>query len=372
MNFSRPVWVEVDLKNLRHNIRAVKKFVCLQKKSPKILAVVKTDAYGHGLLPVSKVCVEEKLDFLGVTSVEEGIALRKEGIDVPVLLLGTLFPFDSFAEVIAYDLIPTVASVSGVISLNEYAKKYSKKYPFHLKVDTGMGRIGISPSSTRAFLKQLSSLEYVKIEGVFTHFSSADSEPEYTARQFSLFKNVMDEVKKSGVIYHCANSAAMLKYPVSHLSMVRPGLCLYGLKPFKTSEKFIKTKPVLSWKAQIVFIKKVPKGNFISYDRTFVTKKDSVIATVPVGYGDGFRRSLSNKGVAIIRGIKVPVVGRVTMDMTMFDVTKVKGCSVGDTVELINAEGGLPTEEIASLSGTNNYETVCGIHPRVKRIYLNV
>ena len=375
MNFSRPVWVEIDLGALRRNIRNIRKFLHKKGSNPKILAVVKTDAYGHGLLPVSQACVKEKIDFLGVTSVEEGIALRHSGIKSPALILGTLFPFDSFREVIDYGLTPTIASAAGLEALDEYAGKAGKRYPFHLKVDTGMGRIGISPSSVSAFIRRALSLNHVKMEGIFTHFSAADIDPGYTRSQFSAFSAVMEESKvgRDKIIYHCSNSSAMLKYGKFHLSMVRPGLCLFGLKPFRGSDKILPTEPALSWKARIVFLKRVPAGRYISYGRAFITKKKTVIATVPVGYGDGYRRSLSNTGQAMIRGVRVPVIGRATMDMTMFDVTKIPGCAVGDTINLVGGgKNGLSVEEMAVHAQTNNYEIVCGIHPRVNRVYLNV
>jgi alanine racemase len=371
----RPVWVEIDLGALRRNVRRIKKFLSGKSPHTRILAVVKTDAYGHGLLPISQACAGEKVDSLGVTSVEEGLELRQSGIKQPILILGTLFPFDSFREVIEYGLTPVVASSAGLTALNEYSRKEGKRYPFHLKVDTGMGRIGISPASVPQFLRRAASLDFVKMEGIFTHFSSADNDAGYTRFQFSEFKKVIGEAKKTPdrIIYHCSNSSAMLRFPGFRLSMVRPGLCIYGLKPFRGSDKTLATEPVLSWKARIVFIKKVLPGRFISYGKTYKAMKNTVVATVPVGYGDGYRRSLSNSGEAMIRGIRVPVIGMTTMDMTMFDVTTVPGCAVGDVVNLIGGgKNGITVEELAGAAGTNNYETVCGIHPRINRIYLNV
>ena len=369
--FSRPTWVEINLKHLRHNIRQIKKIL---SPDVKILAVVKTNAYGHGIYEVANVCSKEKVDFLGVTSVEEGILLREKNIKLPILILGTLFPFENFKYILRYNLTPTISSLAGLPEYSYYSKKLNKKGIFHLKVDTGMGRIGIKPESIDDFLEDLSTYRNLSIGGIFTHFSSADSDEKYTLEQIETFDNIIKKVKKNklyqNLIFHTCNSAGMLKFKQAHYSMVRPGLCIYGLKPFENSHKYIDTRPVLSWKTKIVFLKKVPEGKSISYGRTFITKKPTLVATIPVGYGDGYNRKLSNKGYVFVKNKIVPIIGRVTMDMTMIDVTDVPDVKVGDEVSLINSEVNISVEDMAKIVDTINYEIVCNIHPRVPRIYV--
>ncbi len=369
--FSRPTWVEINLKNIRYNIKQIKK---LLSPETKILAVVKTNAYGHGLIEVTNICCQEKVDFLGVTSVEEGVLLREKKINLPILILGTLYPFENFKYTLKYNIIPTIASISGLEAYSYYSKKLNKIGVFHLKVETGMGRIGISPESIDVFLEKLLSYKNVIMGGVFTHFSSADSDKEYTLEQINIFNKTVKKIKKfishKTFVVHACNSSGMLKFKQAHYSMVRPGLCLYGLIPFEDSFKYIDTKPVLSWKTKIVFLKKVPKGKSISYGRTFVTKRPTVVATIPVGYGDGYNRKLSNKGYVFIKNKIAPIIGRVTMDMTMTDVTDINDVKVGDEVSLIDSSANISVEDIAKLTETINYEVVCNIHPRVPRIYV--
>ncbi|MDI6641156.1 MAG: alanine racemase [Elusimicrobiota bacterium] len=394
-NFSRPIWTEINLSNLKHNLEQIRKFLRVAGSRAKIIAVVKTNAYGHGLVEISKKCIEENaVSMLGVTSVEEGIALRNNGITLPVLILGTLFPFENFKEVNEYNLTPTIASIDGLKALEKFScrqRSYSKgrfggKTKFHLKIDTGMGRIGISPGNINQFLRELNNCKNVVLEGVFTHFSSANSDTDYTLYQIREFETVLAKIRllhyattpyhgsrNDNLVIHACNSAAMLKFPQAHYSCVRPGLCIYGLLPFENANKYIRTLPVLSWKTRIVFIKHLPKGISISYNRTFITKRPTTVATIPVGYGDGYNRKLSNRAKVIVRNnvgatFKVPVIGRVTMDLTMIDVTQVKNVRVGDEVILIGP--GICVEDLANWSQTINYEIVCNIHPRVPRIYV--
>ncbi|PIZ13624.1 MAG: alanine racemase, partial [Elusimicrobia bacterium CG_4_10_14_0_8_um_filter_37_32] len=358
MKIYRPTWVEINLCNIEHNIKQIR-----SKLSPKtkLLAVVKTNAYGHGLVEVTKTCVKCGVDYLGVTSIDEGITLRNKGVKLPILILGSIYPFDNFAEVIEHKLTPTIASGQGLLTLNEYAKKKNRTVPFHLKVDTGMGRIGISPSGIPEFIQNLKECRRLKLEGVWTHLASADTNPEYTSGQINIFTSIISEIKNAGyknIISHCANSSAMLKYPESYFDMVRTGLCIYGLLPFPGADNLINTKPALQWKTKVIFIKNLPPGKAISYGTTFVTDRKSVIATLPAGYGDGYSRFLSNKGYVFIKGRKVPVVGRVTMDMIMIDVTDIPDVRIGDEVTLLGS-----AEDMAGLIGTINYEVVCNIHP---------
>lgn len=391
MNFSRPVWVEVSLDNIKHNVTKVAGFI---SRRTKVMAVVKANAYGHGLVEVARACIKSqpsRVVFLGVSSVEEGISIRRAKIKSPVLILGTLYPFESFKEVLKHSLVPTVASVLGLKVLDGYARKLNRVAPFHLKVDTGMGRIGISPDAVKGFLRNMEECRNVRLEGVFTHFAAADSDDAFTKEQIRLFDGVVGAVKEgasaikgmrfNGIEFHAASSSAIIKFPESHYSMVRPGLCLYGLLPFPGSDSVLRTKPALSWKTKVVFVKRMPAGARISYGGTFVTKRPSIIATIPVGYGDGYSRKLSNKGCVLIKGRRAPVVGRITMDMSMIDVTGIPPVVPGDEVTVAGLSGvrvgsarpdAISIEEIAGLCETINYEVTCNIHPRVPRIWTSL
>jgi len=374
MSKFRPVWVEIDLSAIVHNVNSIQKK--LKSKNTKIIAVVKTNAYGHGILKITETLLNQGINFFGVTSIDEGLLLRQKKINASILILGSLYPFNNFREVIEYNFIPTISSIDGIKQLNEYSKKFNKKTVFHLKIDTGMGRIGISPDSVNSFIESLYEYKNVVLGGIYTHFASADSNKEYTEYQLNNFKKVISNLRRYGysnVIIHTANSAALLKYPESYYDMVRPGLCIYGLLPFPKADKFIDIRPALSWRTKVVFLKKVTTGKSISYGNTFITKKDSIIATIPVGYGDGYNRSLSNRAQVLIKGHRCRIVGRVTMDMTMIDVTELKNIRIGDEVILIGKSGNdmISVEEIASIVGTINYEIVCNIHTRVERVYKN-
>jgi len=371
----RPNYSVIDTAAFAANIKSVKKF--LEKKlgkKPGIIAVVKANAYGHGAVPLAKVAVGNGIAYLGVASIEEGIALREEGIKAPILILGSIFPLENLQYAARYNLVPTISSLYGVNSLSRLAKKLGRKLSFHLKVDVGMGRIGLSVPSAFTVLKKIVSLKEIVMEGLYTHFPCADSDVACTKAQFEKFLEVVKFAKSLKLKFssHCANSSALLKMPQSALDLVRPGLLLYGLEPFEGAGKKISIRPVLSWKAAIVFLKRVRKATPISYGAAFVTKRNSVIATIPTGYADGYARLLSGKAQVLVRGIRCPVLGRVTMDMIMADVSDVPGVSIGDEVVLLGVQGPqrISAQELAKYCDTINYEITCQISSRVPRVLI--
>jgi len=366
----RPTWAEVNLANIAYNINSIRKIV---PEETEILATVKADAYGHGLIPVSKKLISLGIKYLGVASIDEAITLRHAGIKSSILVLGGIFLKDCPA-IIDYGLTQTVFSEEIAVGLNAQASKKRKPVKIHIKIDTGMGRIGIWHKDALTFVKAVNKLAYLKIEGIFTHLSSADSDADFTRRQISLFKELLKKIDCCGIsipLKHAANSLGMVNFKSSHFNLIRPGIVIYGLYPQRALN--IKIKPVLSLKTKVVYLKKVPGGRSISYNKTYVTKRKTVIAVLPVGYGDGYPRALSNKAEVIIKGRRVKVVGRVCMDQTMVDAGSVKNLSVGDEVTLIGQDKNsfVSAEELAALSDTICYEIVCGLGNRIPRVYLN-
>jgi alanine racemase len=369
--FYRPTWVEIDHSALAHNYRTLSR---LLPRSAQILAVVKANAYGHGLIPVSRTVSACGARFLGITSLEEALALKEAGIRTPPLILGNIFPFENLIPAIRNEVRVTVASPESARMCDRYARRLGKKVFAHAKIDTGMGRIGVSVRNAVAFVRGIRALPSVRLEGIYTHFSDSAEDPAFTRRQIRLFSEIVSALKASGIsipFVHCDNSAGLLKYPESRFTLVRPGLSLYGVWPaeFPGAPQL---KPVLSWKSRIVFLKDVPPQTPISYARTFTTRRRSRIATAAFGYADGFRRSLSNHSEVLVRGRRVRQVGRVTMDMTMLDVTGVPKVSIGDEVVLLGRQGAesIPVQELAGWLGTSPYETLCGISTRVPRVDL--
>ena len=371
LNFYRPTICEISTRAFIHNLKTIKKNL---SRSTRMLTVVKADAYGHGAIPLSRAAVSAGSDYLGVSSIEEGIHLREKGIRSRILVLGSHYPFSSFYAAERYNLITTVASLESARALSAVGKKRKKNMKYHFKVDTGMGRIGATPARSCEILKNIVKYPYVQLDGIYTHLASAETNSVYTRRQVAAFGELRRLLKESGVkvpLYHAANSAGVAQFPSSHFDMVRIGLAAYGLKPLKYGKYFKDLKPVLSWKTKIIFLKWLAKKSSVSYGCTYITKRNTHVATLPVGYADGFSRLLSNNADVLIRGKRCPVIGRVTMDMIMVDVTDVKNAAIGDQVVLIGSQGRekITVEEIASRSGTISYEVTCGISTRVPRIY---
>jgi alanine racemase len=371
----RPTTAEINLDVLEYNFTQIRRRV---SQGIKILAVVKANAYGHGAVRISSELEHLGVDFLGVATCEEGIELRKASIATPIIVLGGFFKGQSvYAK--QYDLIPVIYNLESAKELSQCAHKSNSKVKIHVKIDTGMGRLGILPSETKLFFQHLMKLNTLEIEGIISHLADNNQDNqsglEFTQRQASLFKQQIEELHQMGIhprYEHLANSAAIIEKHPDFFNLVRPGIMIYGAYPSKKFEQVIDLKPVMSLKTKIISLKKVAKGTSISYGRTFVCKKESIIATLPIGYADGYKRSLSNKGEVLIRERKVPIVGVVCMDLVMVDVTEVPGVSLGDDVVLMGSQGDkkITVEEIAEKTGTISYEVLCGISPRVPRVYL--
>jgi len=374
---SRPTFAEIDLAALRHNYRTIRSSTC---NRAEILAVVKADAYGHGFMDISRELEQLGVNAFGVAFLAEAIQLRKAGIDKPILLLGGVYP-DQERKCVGYNISTVVFNVEQLRALNLAAGKLFRKARVHLKIDTGMGRLGIPYSETPAFLKELAGLPHIILEGIVSHFASADelndsgnSFSKLQAERFSWARSETIEAGFSPRYVHISNSAAALLGDMPYCNLVRPGITLYGAIPSPDFLGKFNLRPVMSFKSRIAMLKWVEAGIPVSYGRRFVADKRTMIASVPVGYADGYPRSLTNKGEALIRGARARVVGTVCMDWVMLDVTDIKDVQVGDQVVLMGSDDRgncIRAEELAEASGTIPYEIFCGISKRVPRIYLN-
>jgi alanine racemase len=369
----RPTYARTDLENLAFNYRSVRKFVGAESKT---LVVVKADAYGHGAVECSRRLVTEGVDWLGVALLEEGIDLRCAGIEVPILILGSFWPWQA-DTVLKYRLTPVVFTLEQAIVLSEAAKQKGITADYHLKIDTGMGRIGVRMDAVRELALRLREFSNIHLEGVMTHFAAADDleQASFTNEQIRRFDSALAVLRSLGFapsLIDLANSPGAVAYPASRRNVVRIGGILYGLggDVLPVGLPAPELRPVLSVMSAIAHIKSVPKGESLGYGRTFVTERESIIATVPIGYADGYPRSLSNRGQVIVNGSYSPVVGRVSMDWTIIDVTDVPA-AVGDSVTIIGGQGPLSVraEDLASVCGTISYEITCGISRRVRRVY---
>ena len=367
----RPTFCSVNLAALRWNFRQVRKKV---GRRVKVLSVVKANGYGHGACEVAKALEHEGSDGFGVATLEEGVELREAGIRSPIVILAGFYPAQ-LDQLLRHRLIPVAIEPDGLRRLETLARKRGVSLGFHLKVDTGMGRIGFLASEIDAWLPELSRLRSLRLGGLFSHFSHAENVGGiYTQNQLKLFHGLVARLRSAGYgppLVHLANSAAVIALPSSYFSMVRPGLMLYGIYPSPGMASQVALKPVLSWKTRILQLKKIPKGSSISYGQTFVARRGSLIATLPVGYADGYPRLLSNRGAVLVRGKRAPIVGRVCMDLTMIDVTDIRGVQQGDEVVLLGNQGRekLSADEMALWAETISYEILTSISARVPRIY---
>ena len=379
----RATVAEIHLPNLRHNIQALRS---LLKPGVQLMAVVKADAYGHGALPCARAVLDAGADTLGVGIVSEGIELREQGIQAPVHVLVGIFP-DEVDDLIQHNLTTTLHSQSLAKTLSQRAGTFGKEVGVHIKVDTGMGRLGTAPDQLLGLVEYITGLKNIKIESIFTHFSSADSnDPDFTKKQIERFQSALDQLKKAKFqipLAHCANSAALLQFPESQYDLVRPGIALYGALPapelitvvesLTTTNKEFSLLPVMQWKTRILSVNSLPAGSPVSYGQKFVTSRDSRIAVLPVGYADGLERILTNRMQVLVRGHKVPQVGTVCMDMCMVDVTDISDAREDDEVVLFGQQGSesISVDEMAAQAGTIPYEILCGVGKRVPRIYLS-
>jgi len=379
-------WAEINLSNLSYNIKKIRSYSA--SRNVRVMAVVKADAYGHGAVEVSKKAIKSGAYALGVALVEEGIELRKSGITVPIYVLGESPP-ETLGEAIDNNLVLAVNSYRSAQFISRECRRAGKSTGVNINIDTGMNRIGINFKDAPGKILKISMLPYLKLESISTHCACAGiREDSYTQLQWQRFEEAVKKVKANKIpvkFHHCANSPAFFRYKNMHLDMVRTGISIYGLNPYDSDynewidsdvkKAVMDLKPVMSLRARISFIKNVPEGSPVSYCGTFKTARESVIATVPVGYADGYSRLLSNKAKVLINGKYAPVVGNVTMDQTMLDITDIAdngNISIGDMVVLIgeSGKGKITAEEIAKMMGTINYEVVCMIKKRIPRIYI--
>ncbi len=369
----RPVWAEIDLDKLAYNMREIRRVA----KSENIIAVVKADAYGHGAIDVAPVLLENGASRLAVAVVSEAVELRRSGIECPIMILG-FTPPNLIDNILKYNIEQAVYSYEFASELSKMAKKKNKIAKIHIVVDTGMGRIGYLPNDESVeAVYNISKLPNIIIEGMFCHFSSADEkDKEYTQnqmRKYNYFYKKLKDKKVNINIRHMANSAAIIDLPETHYEAVRPGIILYGYYPSEeVNKENIDLKPVMTLKTNIVHIKTLPPGEYVSYGRKFKTERESIIATLPVGYADGYTRLLYQKGKVILKGSFAPVIGRICMDQCMIDVTDIDGVKIGDEVILIGEDENnkFTADTIAELIGTINYEVVCMIGKRVPRVYV--
>ena len=358
----RPTWAEIDAAALVSNLRKLRR-----KAGPaKLMFVVKANAYGHDAALCAAAAEKARAaDWLGVSSVEEGVALREAGLKLPILVLGSLYPFESVLAAVAYGLTPMVASLDAAKRVVEAALRLKRRVDCHVKVDTGMGRVGAGREAAGGIVRHLADMGAVRVSGLFTHLACAEADRAFTRRQLASFKGVVAALAREGLrppLVHAANSAALLRHPESRFDLVRPGLAAYGLM-----DGF---DPVLTLKSKVVFLKTVPKGATVSYGATWRAKRVSRVATLPIGYGDGYSRALSNRGRVLIGGKSCPIIGRVTMDQTMVDATSVPEARVGADAVLIGCQGkqAINASELAHLCATIPYETVTALSARVPRV----
>jgi len=370
---TRPAWAEIDLDCLAHNVREVRR---ITEPGTRIMAAVKADAYGHGAPISSRTLLENGAERLAVAALSEALELRREGIEAPILVLGYT-PENQSGELLGHGVTPTVYTRRMAEALSREASEGGEVAKVHIKVDTGMGRLGF-PSSDEGIdaIEQISRLPGVEIEGVFTHFAAADERDKtYTRSQFEKYMRMVNDLERRGVdvpMKHVSNSAAVIDLPEYNLDMVRPGIMLYGLYPSEEVDTSrVDLRPAMTLKARISHVKTVPAGTAMGYGLTYKTSRESVIGTIPLGYADGYGRALSNRGRVGVKGGRAPVVGRVCMDQFMVDLTGVDA-EAGDEVILFGdgREGSPHIEEVARWLGTITHEVLCGVSRRVPRVYI--
>ena len=377
------IWNEIDLAAIAHNVRELRR---ITRPSARMMAVVKADGYGHGAEAVARTALANGADMLAVARVDEGVRLRQAGFDSPILVMGPTFP--EFADdIIDNDLIQGVTSLEATCGLAARAVARQTVIPIHLKVDSGMGRLGLLPDCGDpgrdrglppvAEVRALAALTGLRLEGIFTHFAAADeSDKSFAALQLDIFTHFLDQLSRAGVdsgMRHAANSAGVIDLPPSHLDAVRPGIALYGLYPSRAVDCHkVDLRPALTLKTRILQVKEVPAGFPVSYGMTWKAPRATRIATVAAGYADGIQRQLSNRGQMLVRGVKVPIAGRVCMDLIMLDVGAVEGVTAGDEAVIIGRQGDaeISADDVADLLGTINYEVVFTNLTRVPRRYI--
>ena len=382
MAHHRATFAEINLKAFKNNLQNLKK---ITEPDTGIMAVIKADAYGHGSLRCAKAAVDSGVDYIGVGIIEEGIELRENGITEPILILGSIFP-DEAADLVRHNLATILCTNHLAEALAKEAEKQKKTVSVHIKVDTGMNRLGVLPENLLSLIQTINKLSTLKLEALSTHFSSADDEDtSITKQQIELFQKTIIELQEAGVtiptLTHLANTSALLRFPESRSNMVRPGLILYGALPSPALNSVVHEiyqkknlqifQPVMQWKSKIILLKSVQKGQPLSYSRKHFTQKDSLIATLPIGYADGLHRNLSNNMEVLIKGKRAPQVGTICMDMILIDVTGIPDVQMGDEVIIFGKQGKeeIQVDELAKRSSTIPYEILCNVGKRVPRVY---
>ena len=366
-----PTSATIDLSALSHNLAAVRR--CLNPGC-EIMAVVKANAYGHGAIEITQSLLRHGISRFAVVSVDEGLTLRQAGINAPIVVLGSLFP-EQIGDLLAHQLTPVVSDLGIMPILSEAVHNLNSAYPIHINVETGMGRLGLRMRDVEKLIQTLPLHGPLQLEGLMTHLADTDgTEDAATEEQLSAFGRIVHQIEQRGrriPLIHATNSAGLIRFPQSHFSLVRPGIMLYGYHTLPKSVPAPTLQPVLSLRTTVAQIRTVEPGGTVSYNRTFVAKRQSRIAVLPIGYADGYNRRLSNRGMVLMHGHRVPVVGLVCMDMMMVDVTAVPETQVGDDVILIGRQGenAIWADELAEWTDTISYEVLCGIGTRVPRVY---
>ncbi|MBC8180609.1 alanine racemase [candidate division KSB1 bacterium] len=369
----RPTFAEIDLSAIAFNIKGIKKRV----HPAQVMAVVKADGYGHGAIQVARVAIENGASYLGVALVEEGIQLRQQGIQEPILVFGGAFE-EQLKSFFDYNLEITVYKEDTANKLAEIAHELQKPIDVHIKVDTGMGRVGIPYEKSVSFIEFVNNLEGVSLKGLYTHFATSDEkDKQYANLQLDRFMIIISQLEKKSIhvpLKHAANSGAILDLPETYLDMVRPGVMMYGFYPSVETTESVAIKAAMTFKSRVSYIKQVPDNTSVSYGRKFITSRPTRLATLPVGYADGYNRLLSNKGIVTIRGNKFPVIGRVCMDLIVVDLGDDKTIQEGDEVILFGREedNAFTVKEICNMLNTIPYEVTCWVSKRVPRKYLFV
>lgn len=380
-------WAEIDLKALIHNLKELRRlakrnlFVLplrakrfKQQSTMDLLTIIKADAYGHGMEKIGLLLQKKGVQFFGVSDVKEGLRLRKIGIKKSILLLESTLPC-FVKDIIDNDLIATVCTFEMAKALDNYAQKVKKCAHIHIEVDTGMGRLGVWHENAFDLIKKMSCLSHVIIEGIFTHFPVADTNKVFTKGQIKVFSNLVKRLDEAGIIIpylHAGNSMGLAGYQTTIFNLARPGLMLYGMYPSVSLKKAIRLRPVLTVRSKILLVKKIYQGNGISYGQTFIAKKDMRVAILPIGYSDGYFRAFSNKAVVIIKGKRCPVVGNVTMDQIMVDISKVKNVKDGMIATVLGKERNISVtaDDLACYAKTINYEITCSLGTRLPRVFV--
>ena len=365
---SRAAWVEIDLGAIAHNYKEIRRYT---RKDAKLCAVVKADAYGHGAIAVARKAIAAGAEYLAVATISEALKLREAGFTAPLLILGLTKPDSSF-DIVDADLTQTVCRLDLVQALSAEAVTQGKRVKVHLAIDTGLGRIGVHPSEAASFAKEIAALPGIEIEGIFSHFAIADIEDKtFSWEQIRLFQEAYESIEAAGIhipIRHIAESAAILDLPDVHFDMVRAGILQYGLWPSDEVTRPLNLRPAMKFCARIVYIKTIPPGTSIGYGRNFIAERESRIATISVGYADGYLRAYAG-GYVEVRGKRAPIAGRICMDQCMIDITDIPEAKAGDIVTLFGSDT-LTADDLARWANTISYEVLCLVSKHVSRIYM--